>query len=404
MLGVYMRILFVAMANSVHTAGWVNQLADTGWDIHVFDAMEGSLTPELKSVTAYTFYRPAESSCNVKKVHSILPLPRGVGFFGSRSKLLSRFLMPSRVDSLTRLIRHLEPDIIHSLEMQHESYPLLEVKRKLGGKFSIPWIYSSWGSDLYLFSDQPEHKERIKEVLDTCDYYIADCQRDVEIATKLGFKGEVLGVFPGIGGFDIASMKKLIHPQPPSIRKTIALKGYSGWAGRAIVALQALQLCADMLQGYTVVVYSANDEVEHVARYISRVTGISFEVLPHSPREKIVRLMGSSRLAIGMSISDGTPNSMLDAMVMGAFPIQSDTISTAEWITHGENGLLVPPEDPETLAVAIRQALSDDTLVDHAAKKNARITAERLDRSVIKPTVVAMYEKVATQGKEHSVR
>lgn len=393
-----MKILFVAMANSVHTAGWVNQLVDTGWDIHVFDAMEGSLTPELKGATIYTFNHPAESSCNVKKVHSILPLPRGIGFLSSRSKLLSRFLIPSRVASLARLIQRLKPDIIHSLEMQHESYPLFEVSRKLGRKFAMPWIYSSWGSDLYLFSEQPEHKERIKEVLNTCDYYIADCQRDVEIAARLGFKGEVLGVFPGPGGFDIADMQRWIQPGRVSKRTKIAVKGYSGWAGRAIVALHALQLCADVLRGYTVAVYSANDEVEHVARYISRVTDISFEILPHSPREKIVKLMGSSRLAIGMSISDGTPNSMLDAMVMGAFPIQSDTVSTAEWITHGENGFLVPPEDHEALVDAIRRALSDDELVEKAAEYNTHITAERLDCSVIKPKVIAMYKKVAAQA------
>jgi glycosyltransferase involved in cell wall biosynthesis len=393
-----MKILFVAMTNSVHTAGWVSQLADTGWDIHVFDAVEGCLSKDLKGITAYTYYRPLKTACNVKKVHSILPLPRGIGFICYRLKLMRSFFMPSRLDSLTRLIKRLRPNILHSLEMQHESYPLLEVKRRLGGKFLMPWIYSSWGSDLYLFSDQPEHRERIKEVLDTCDYYIADCQRDVEIATRLGFTGEVLGVFPAPGSFDIKDMQKWVQAGPVSKRTKIALKGYSGWAGRAIVALHALQLCADVLQGYTVVVYLANDEVEHVARYISRVTDISFEVLPHSPREKIVKLMGSSRLAIGMSISDGTPNSMLEAMVMGAFPIQSDTISTAEWITHGENGLLVPPEDPEALAVAIRQGLSDDTLVDHAAKKNARITAERLDRSVIQPQVIAMYEKIGAQA------
>ncbi len=399
-----MRILFVAMANSAHTAGWVGQLADTGWDIHVFDAMEGSLSPELKGVTAYTYYRPLKTACNVKKVHSILPLPRGIGFICHRLKLMRSFFMPSRIDSLTRLIKRLKPDILHSLEMQNESYPLLEVKRRLGGKFLMPWIYSSWGSDLYLFGEQKEHQARIKEVLSSCDYYIADCQRDIEIASRLGFKGNVLGVFPGAGGFDIARIKKWLKPGRVSKRRIITLKGYSGWAGRAHVALRALQLCADMLQDYKIVVYSADAEVEHIARYVSRVSKISFDILPQSPRKEIIKLMGSSRLAIGMSISDGTPISMLDAMVMGAFPIQSDTVSTAEWITHGKNGLLVPAEDPETLAVAIRQALSDDKLVDHAAERNARLTEARLDRSAIQRHVVDMYEKVATQGKQHSAQ
>ena len=90
---------------------------------------------------------------------------------------------------------------------------------------------------------------------------------------------------------------------------------------------------------------------------------------------------------------------MLEAMVMGAFPIQSDTVSTAEWITHGDNGLLVPAEDPVAIAAAIRRALSDYALVDRAAEINARITSERIDRTVIQPQVIAVYEKVAAQAR-----
>jgi glycosyltransferase involved in cell wall biosynthesis len=314
------------------------------------------------------------------------------------------FFMPSRIDSLTRLIKRLKPDILHSLEMQHESYPLLEVKRRLGGKFLMPWIYSSWGSDLYLFGKQKKHQSRIKEVLASCDYYIADCQRDIKIAARLGFKGQVLGVFPGAGGFNLARMRKWFKPGRVSKRRIIALKGYSGWAGRADVALHALQLCVDILHDYKIVVYSADAAVDHVAQYIAKFFNISFEVLPQRPREEIIKIIGESRLAIGMSISDGTPISMLDAMVMGAFPIQSDTVSTAEWITHGKNGLLVPPEDAVALAAAIRQALFDDRLVDNAAKINAEIAAQRLDRTVIGQHVVAMYERVFADDKRHKTQ
>lgn len=83
---------------------------------------------------------------------------------------------------------------------------------------------------------------------------------------------------------------------------------------------------------------------------------------------------------------------------MGAFPIQSDTVSTAEWITQGENGLLVPPEDAQAIASAIRRALVDDELVERAGEINAQITRARIDRTFIQPQVIAMYEKVASQG------
>ena len=85
---------------------------------------------------------------------------------------------------------------------------------------------------------------------------------------------------------------------------------------------------------------------------------------------------------------------------MGAFPIQSCTACADEWIVDREMGLIVPPEDPEPVAAAIRRALSDDVLVDRASELNAELAQERLDQRVIRPKVIAMYEGVAIESKE----
>jgi hypothetical protein len=387
-----LKILFVAMAFSVHTAGWVSQLRDTGWDVEVFDMTGMGAIPELSGVIA-------RESSNVRMANYVSRFPMVTGFVRHRLPALARLVVPSRIDSLARLIRRFEPDILHSLEMQTESYPLLEVRHGLGGKFSMPWVYSSWGIDLYWYGKQPEHQMRVREVMGACDYYIADCQRDVALATEYGFKGELLGVFPGAGGFDIHGMRVSMQPGAISTRRTIALKGYQSWKNRAITVLQAMELCADALKGYTVVVYGAQDGVPKVAQQVSEATGIKIEVLGHIPLATLTELLGRSRMAIGVAITDGTPVSMLEAMVMGALPIQSDTISTAEWIKHGENGLLVPPEAPEAIADAIRRAVSDDDLVNRAAELNLKVAQERLDQKVIRPQVIQMYEKVAAQGR-----
>jgi len=287
--------------------------------------------------------------------------------------------------------------------MQYGGYLALESRERLMGRPFPPWVHSSWGSDIFYFGQLPEHEGRVREVLAACDYYITDCHRDTRLARQFGFMGDVLGVFPVAGGYDLERMRRFRQPAPVSSRKVIALKGYhddnvNGFGGRALIALQALHDCADSLAGHEVMIYSADPSVQIAADHISRITGLRLTVLPHAPHIEIVRLMGRSRIAIGVGVTDGTPNAMLEAMAMGAFPIQSDTISTAEWITDGENGLLIPPEDSQAIANAIRRALSDDALVDRAAKINAQITAERIDRSVTQPQVIAMYEKVAAQA------
>jgi glycosyltransferase involved in cell wall biosynthesis len=108
----------------------------------------------------------------------------------------------------------------------------------------------------------------------------------------------------------------------------------------------------------------------------------------------MLRLHGQARIHIGLAISDGIAITSLEAMVMGAFPIQSCTACADEWIVDGETGFIVPPEDPKIVAAAIRRAVSDDVLVDRAAELNAKVAQERLDQSIIRPKVIAMYEKV----------
>ena len=83
---------------------------------------------------------------------------------------------------------------------------------------------------------------------------------------------------------------------------------------------------------------------------------------------------------------------------MGSFPIQSNTSCLEELIRDGQSGMLVHPEDPEAVAAALRRAVANDELVDRAAEINARIAAEHLDRSVTRPQVVEMYERIAAQG------
>jgi glycosyltransferase involved in cell wall biosynthesis len=121
-------------------------------------------------------------------------------------------------------------------------------------------------------------------------------------------------------------------------------------------------------------------------------------VLPPVKHSEIIALMGQARVALGVSVSDGVPNTMLEAMMMGAFPIQSDTVSTAEWISDGQNGLLVPPEDTKAISSAIRRALEDDELVDNAARLNSDLVS-RLERQKIQREVTDIYKYVYAKSR-----
>jgi hypothetical protein len=394
------RVLFVAMANSIHTARWVDQLADQGWDLHLFPSTDSwiEVHPDLRNVTVHHsgFRNPARSAKGVRFRGVSLP---------ARVEDVWRRRYGKREDGdrvravrLARLVARLAPDIVHSLEIQHGGYVTLEARRRLGKPFP-PWIVTNWGSDIYLFGRLAGHASKIREVLAACDYYSCECLRDVALAKSFGFAGTVFPVFPNAGGFDLAGIAPLRQPGPASARRAIMLKGYQHWGGRALTGIRALERCADLLGGYEVWIYSATPDVAVAAELFAGSTGIRVTLLPKgTSHPEILSRHGRARISIGLSISDAISTSLLEAMVMGAFPVQSWTACADEWIEDGRTGLLVPPDDPEAVEAAIRKALTEDGLVDGAAEEKLRTAALRLDRERIRPMAVGIYTQVVAGG------
>ena len=395
-----MRILFIAMANSIHTARWINQIVDEGWDIHLFPSTDSPVSPDLRNLTVHDgIIRYPGIQKNVRQYGAWpWPFPESAELADLALKRVRReqtmaLSIANRGKRLARVIRRIRPDIVHSLEIQHAGYVTLDAKIQLAELFPT-WIVTNWGSDIYLFGRLEEHAGRIRSVLAACDYYSCECHRDVALGRTFGFGGPVLPVLPNTGGFDLKKAAQFRQAGPTSARRLILLKGYQNWAGRALVGLRAIQLCAENLRDYRLAVYSATEDVRMAAELVSQNTGIPLDLIPPCSHDDILRLYGQARIYVGLSISDAISTSLLEAIVMGAFPIQSCTACADEWITDGQTGLIVPPEDPESIADAIRRAVSDDALVDDASEINMKLASERLDHAIVKEQVVSMYKEI----------
>lgn len=387
------KILFVAMADSIHTARWISNVSDE-YEIHLFSSTDGSiLCKELKDVTVYTSFYGSKNK-NIK----VFGIPIFSDFLAMSIVFLINKVFPKyRSLQLRLLIKSLKPDIIHSLETQSASYLVNETKKDLKGHFP-KWAITIWGSDIYLFGRLKGHKEKIKDVLKNCDFFWTESKRDLKLAANFGFKGKFLPVIPCVGGFDLKKMKDIRDlGQLPSQRKIIMLKGYQGWAGRALVGLRALERCVDILDGYKIIIYSVypNSGVDIAAELFAEKYNIPVEILPlRTPHYDILKFHNKARLSISLGISDGISTSSLEAMVMGSFPIQSNTSSTNEWFDDGVGGFLVPPEDPEVIELAIRKAILSDKLVNKAYNLNWKMALGRLDSIIIKNEILDVYKRM----------
>ena len=116
----------------------------------------------------------------------------------------------------------------------------------------------------------------------------------------------------------------------------------------------------------------------------ARVLGLDGRVrfLGTLPREGVLALFRGADAALLSSAWENFPHTLVEALAVGTPAIATAVGGVPEIVTHGENGLLVPPGDPAALAAAIRRFLADDALrarlTAAAAPSAERFSAERI--------------------------
>jgi hypothetical protein len=387
-----MRILFVSPVASIHTARWIAQLHGTGWDLHVFPAIEADEPHgELTGVTVHRAAYCASARPGLTQAGLRLP---SEGTVAAVRRMWRTWRPRYREQQLARLVERLRPDLVHSMDTQTGGYLTLAARRLCGGGFP-PWAATNWGSDVYLFGRLAAHRERVREVLGHLDYAFCECRRDVDLMASHGFRGKQHPLVPAGGGFRLEELEPIRSATPASQRRLILVKGYQTWAGRALVALRALERCADLLDGREIAVFSAGEEVTIAAELFEQRTGVPVRVIPQRTAHRdMLALHAQARVYVGLSISDAISLSFLDAMAMGAFPVQSGTSCGDEWTKDGRTALFVPPDDVDVVEGALRRALADDALVDAAAAANWSTVRARLDWHTLRQQVIGSYTRM----------
>ena len=360
-----MRILFISM-HSIHAQRWIANLDDVHKELYWLDISSKGKMVLPQNVKQITNWQKRK----IKYIPGEYLLRKKMRFLYDA---IEPFLQVTIAEQVEILIQNLQPDIIHSFEMQSCSYPLVKVLNKYK---NISWIYSCWGSDIYYFQNFKSHNAKIKQVLQRVNFLQTDCSRDIAIAKLLGFKGSALEVIPGGGGFNLTQIQK--YKLPISQRNIILVKGYEHDFGRAINVIKALEEVSKTTEKHQVIIFSSPKIVED---YIKN-NNLSFTVLfkEELTHDEVLMLMGKSLIYIGNSISDGIPNTLLEAIVMGAFPIQSNPGGATSELINKENGFLI--ENPDSILeikILILKALSNEIDVERAYIYNQELACKLLD-------------------------
>ena len=360
------KIVLVGMADSSHFQKWlkVTQKEFPNREVLIFPSDRPRLTKEKLGIL-----KPSGKSTRVFRL-----FPHGkINFF--LYYVLDNLLgLRWRAYFLARLVMKHKPRIIHFHETQHGAYIFNLISTYRGVPNNSKNIISTWGSDLTLYSWVDSHESNIRTALSWAEVLTAEKQNEVVDAQRLGFTGEFKApVFITLG----QALDTNVSIIEPSLRKRILIKGYQDNPGRALNALNAISQLGDELRDFEVLVYSASEAVRMQVDVLRNKNSINIKTLKRVSHEEMQSIFRSSRISISLAISDGLPGALVEAMQAGAFPIQSENSSVADFVVHGENGFIVDPWDLEGIKHSIMRALSESDLVDLAVEHNRSVLKEK---------------------------
>ncbi len=400
------RILFVGAAESSHTYAWIDLLEGSGLNARLF-ALPNAAPPEAWPVRAYVTAYRHEATLDPRTRAALYP-PGAAARFAVRNlrRAFRREGSPeaSAARWLAEVVRRWRPDVIHTLALTTASYFYAGARKRFGLEGRGLWVVQARGGpDLALYRLVPEHAGRIREVLEGCDQFVADNERNYEIALECGLRREALsplGVVPGTGGIDVDALARAGTGKPSGRTVLLWPKAYECPQSKALPVFEALKLLGEERL--------ARFEVHMLA--MTGETRMWFETLPpwlrrlcrtheRVPRELALDLMTRARVMLAPTLSDGVPNALYESMAAGAFPVLSPLETITPVVREGENVLFARNLFPEEMAGALSRALEDDALVDAAAPRNLELVRRLADRAAIGPRVVAFYERLAGGGR-----
>ncbi len=384
-----MRLCIIANPNSIHTQRWVRFFARRGHEVHLVgpNPLLASLPEDLQALLAGDRFHDLTQVTNRRKF---------------------RFAVWSL--TLRRILRAVRPDVLHAHQVTGAGW--------LGaGSGYHPLLVTSWGSDLLVSARRSPTQRRLAGlVLRRADYVTCVSQPLAEAAQALGVPASKVEVVHW--GVDT----EVFHPgdaSAPSVSMTEAqalgsmTAEQSATRGPLVLSIRAVRPIYNPLviaqaiptvlarrpdARFVVRTYSVDPELLAGFQRIIAAAGAAHavEYLGDLPDDHaIADLYRQAAVVVSVPSSDGTPQSVLEAMACGAAPVVSDLPSLHDWVRHEQEGLVAPVGDTEALAAAILRLLDDEPLRASIRAAAVRLVQQQADSRLWMERYEQIYRQLA---------
>ncbi len=313
--------------------------------------------------------------------------------------LIRSWLGPLTIRRATKRLRAfidaIQPDLVHAMRIPYEGM----IAANACG--DTPLALSTWGNDFTLHAPStPLMRRYTRQALQAADAVHSDCRRDIRLAAEWGFDSSKLTlVAPGNGGI----RSDIFYPPRQPVEEPIILnpRGFRTYVRNDMFFKSIPLVLSKHPKARFICIGMAGEEAALWKIKEHRIER-SVELLGTLSQEQIAELYRRAQIMISPSIHDGTPNTLLESMACGCFPVAGDLESIREWITPNKNGLLVDSNDPQSIASAIIHALENKTLREESAELNREIISARAEYKTTMRRAEEFYERLLKQANKQT--
>jgi len=403
-----MRILILADGRSPIAQSWIRGRIEDGHEVHLVSSRAQEAAP-LSGLASF-------------RCLPLISRPRGPNGQGASAAVTQRsaaslaasefalhWLAPlwiaERAQRFVQIIHELQPELTHALRLPLEG--MVAARAMERGVRPGPLAISIWGNDFTLHAPaSPFMTLWTRRAMQRADALHVDCKRDLAAARSWGFeRGRAVLVAPGNGGV----RSEVFHPAtqpagwpqrwglPADATVFVNPRGLRGYT-RSDTFFKALPTVLRELPtaGFLCVGMAGSPLAEGWVRRLNLADPV--RLLPALSPGEMAEVFQGALVSLSITTHDGTPNTLLEAMACGCFPIAGDIGSLREWIRDSENGYLVPPGDATALASAMISAARSPDLRMHAAQINARLVAGRGEARAVGRMINEFYGVAVGRG------
>jgi glycosyltransferase involved in cell wall biosynthesis len=109
-------------------------------------------------------------------------------------------------------------------------------------------------------------------------------------------------------------------------------------------------------------------------------------------RHDVADFLRACDLFVFPSLYEGLGIALIEAMAMGCLCVATNAGPIPEFLEQGQDGLLVPPSDPDALAAAVNELLSKPESSDEISRNATRKAMERFQPQAAADRLTEIYE------------